>query len=193
MAGALTTIRIYHDTNEPAAKWADRFNIASGNTQKAANALARFFEAAAGGSEPCKIVLTVESSTTAVPVPATLDVTITHANVTDGDTLVIGPVTMTYKTSAANESQVTIATTDTTDAAAMVTKINAHSVLSGLVVASNASGVITLTAIDPGNAGRLLVSTNDATAVDVGGGVLAYASGASTVSLAPVTWGRGRQ
>lgn len=73
--------------------------------------------------------------------------TITHANVTAAETLVIGAATLAWAASAANENEVTIGADLAADVTNMVAKINAHSKLQGLFLATGvtATGVVTIT------------------------------------------------
>lgn len=60
-------------------------------------------------------------------------------------TLGFGNVTLTWKASASGENQVTIGGTTTISATNLAAKINAHSILGGLFVATSATNVVTLT------------------------------------------------
>lgn len=62
------------------------------------------------------------------------------------DTIAIGAVTFTWKNGdASGESQIDYANVDATDAASLVTAVNGHSKLEGLVFAESSGGVVTLT------------------------------------------------
>lgn len=63
------------------------------------------------------------------------------------DTLVIGPVTLTWVTSAANENQVTIGGTTTIAATNLKNAILAHSVLRNYVTASSSVNIATITSV----------------------------------------------
>jgi hypothetical protein len=81
------------------------------------------------------------------------------------DTQTIGTVTLTWVVASANEDQVTIGASATLSGDNLATMINAHSRLSGIVSASNASGVVTLTYLGSAREGRLLrLAVSDATA-----------------------------
>ncbi len=84
--------------------------------------------------------------------PARQVVTVTnYANLVDtgDDTLKVGATTFTFKTSPANENQVLCAASGSTNsvvAAALVAKINAHSVAGTLFIATAVGAVVTITA-----------------------------------------------
>lgn len=72
--------------------------------------------------------------------------TVTLAAVaTANDTLVIGPVTLTWVASSANENQVTIGANTTVASTNLAAIINAHSILKNYVTASPATNVTTIT------------------------------------------------
>lgn len=89
-----------------------------------------------------------------LPVSSDAVVTFTGAG-TNGDTLTIGNVTITLVTSGATGNQINIGGSATVTANHLVTFINASgSPLAGICTATNASGVITLTAAVPGAIGN---------------------------------------
>jgi hypothetical protein len=101
-------------------------------------------------------------------------VTMVHANVGEDDTISIGSVTLTWKASPSGEDQLDIKTTDATDATELARGINAHSKLAGLVSASVAAAVVTVTWIGGDcRAGELVtLATSDATAHTLSGAFL---------------------
>lgn len=108
-------------------------------------------------------------------VAATGLVTFTGAP-SNNETLSIANVTFTAKTSGATGNQFDIGGTVTETAENLVTAVNASSNLAGIVSASNAAGVVTLTALVPGTIGNgleLSESLSNAT-------VTAFASGAES-------------
>jgi hypothetical protein len=74
-------------------------------------------------------------------------ITITYANITAGETIVIGNVTLTWAASAANENEVTIGANLAADTTNLTSAINVHSKLKGMFTASGvtATGVVTVT------------------------------------------------
>lgn len=121
------------------------------------------------------------------PVAATASVAITHANVTNGDTVTIANVVITAATSGNGTSSWTIGADATADATAMAACINANTTLSKIVSASAASGTVTLTVLQKGVIGNGLgLATSDATAFTL----TAFASGAGGAATAAETFGR---
>lgn len=85
------------------------------------------------------------------------------ANPTNGQTLTIGAVVLTFVTSSANESQITIGADKETTAASLSVCINAHSKLKGLMSATNAAttALVPVTLNLSGRFGALVpISTN---------------------------------
>lgn len=114
--------------------------------------------------------------------------TITLASVSADDTVTIGKTTLTAKASPSTEDQFSQAGTNTQNAASLVAKINAHSVLSKLVYATSAAGVVTVTAHQRGSIGNhvALSSSNGTRLAVTGSGYLT--SGTGGAESAPVTY-----
>lgn len=74
----------------------------------------------------------------------------------NNETCTICNVTFTAKTSGATGNQFNISATAATQAASMVTAINASASLAGMVTATAALGVVTITAIVPGLVGNAI-------------------------------------
>ena len=112
---------------------------------------------------------------------ASASIVITHANLSDGDTITLGSEIFTAKASGASgDNQFNIGASSTADGDALIAKINAHPKLIGIVSGSNASGTITLTyACDPRLALLVQLATSDATA-------FALTQPASTLTLSSV-------
>jgi phage tail sheath gpL-like len=102
----------------------------------------------------------------AAPVAASGTITLTYANVTANDTVTICNTVITAKASGAVAGTEFNKETDATVTAAnLATAINANTVLSKQVVATAASGVVTVTVRQKGVVGNgLALSTSDATA-----------------------------
>lgn len=88
--------------------------------------------------------------------PVAASGTLTLASAAAGHTAVIGGVTFTGSSSPSGAVQFEIDGDDTADAAALVAKINAHSTLSDVVVASSALGVVTVTCKQKGVFGNFI-------------------------------------
>lgn len=84
---------------------------------------------------------------------------------TANDTLTIGSIVLTLVASAANENQVTIGGSATLTAAAIAAAINAHSKLKGLVSATSAAAVVTITFCAGGRMGALVAVSKVSTAI----------------------------
>lgn len=121
----------------------------------------------------------------ASPVAASASVAITHANVTNGDTVTIGNVVITAATSGNGTTSWTIGANATADGVAMAACINANTTLNKIVSASAASGTVTITSLVKGVIGNALaLTTSDATAF----GLAAFASGAGGQNGSPTTY-----
>lgn len=140
--GAIVTIRL--GTDLPAASVAAELSGATDWVQLR-EVLGQYLAgvSAVRGSALAVTCDDVASGTVLADVAVTA--TCTQASIVADDTVVIGNVTLTWKSSAANENQVTIGASDTAAAANLAAAINAHSKLSGLVSASSSSGVCTIT------------------------------------------------
>ena len=115
---------------------------------------------------------------TASAAPVAASGTVTLANVSADDTVTIGKTTLTAKAEPSGEDQFSQAGTDTVDAAALVAKINAHSVLSKLVVASNVAGVVTITCLTKGEIGNhIALASSNGTRLAVSAAYLASGTG----------------
>lgn len=102
------------------------------------------------------------------PVAASGTFTLTSAVATDA--ISIGAVTLTASSTPANENQWEIdGADDDADAASLAACINAHSVLSKIVIAESEDNVVTVTALQKGVLGnQLAISSADATIVASG-------------------------
>jgi hypothetical protein len=122
---------------------------------------------------PAKFSVRVDSSTTGSgndPLErAAPTITITFANITAGETILIGAKTLTWAVAAANENEVTIGANLAAATTNLVAAINANSALRGLFVATGvtATGVVTVTYTGDPRLGALigLSETGDAVAV----------------------------
>lgn len=129
------------------------------------NNLIKYAGGLASGAYNAALNATVVQATAAVFASSTA--TITHANLTDGDTITVGGVVFTAKASGATGDQFNIGADATADAAALVAAFNASTTnnIAQFVTASNVAGVVTFTARLPGAIGNIItLATNDATA-----------------------------
>lgn len=142
--------------------------------------LRNFFKACAGGAYQYEIDLNSSATT---PVAASGTFTLTSAIATDAIT--IGKTTLTASSTPANENQWEIdGASDTLDAASLAAAINAHSVLSTIVLASSATNVVTVTAHQKGILGNYInISSADATIVASATYLASGAGGASGAAV----------
>jgi hypothetical protein len=140
------------------------------------------------GIQAGAVVGSVHASTsTSDPVAASG--TITLVSVSADDTVTIGKTTLTAKASPSGEDQWSQAGTDTVDAAGLVTKINAHSVLGKLVVATSSAGVVTVTSLSKASlANHIALSSSNGTRLAVTGtGYLTGGTGGAETTVASYT------
>jgi len=149
--------------------------------------LANYFHSIAGGVKSASFEV---NTGTANPVAASGTLTLTFASIVANDTMTIGKTVLTWKTTApANENEVQKLTDASISAANLVTAINAHSVLSGIVLASNVAGVVTITCKVQGEIGnQLALSSSSAGAV---ASATYLASGAGGALGTAVSFSRG--
>lgn len=164
----ITTIQIVHESDAENAASLDNELVGQGSVDNdhargILNRIIGFFASMLAGWKNAKMILAIENATAGIFAFGTA--TITHANLTNGDTLVIAGVTLTKAAAPANENEFASGADATADAVSVKNCINAHSVLSKFFVATSAAGVVTVTARHPGLLGTLFTwSTNDATA-----------------------------
>jgi len=158
----------------------------SSSRSESTNALARFLEACATGHEHAAIYTGRSTSN-----PVAASGTITCAAVNAADTVTIGKTTLTASATPANENEFDQSGTNTADAESLAAKINAHSVLSKLVSASAASGVVTVTALEKSALGNhiALASSNGTRLAVTGSGYLASGTGGHEIAGATISQG----
>lgn len=173
-------------TPQSAADMTNRYLLASSNPWNESIALSQLFKRIADGLTPASFNVQYSS---AAPVRATNTLTLVYASISNLDTCVIAGTTLTCVTGVpANESQFRKITDLATTAQNLVNCINAHSVLSTLMVASRVNGVVTLTLLTPGAIGNqaTLVGSTGMTA-----GSANFANGAGGAASPVVTYVRG--
>lgn len=144
------------------------------------NNVCHFLQSSAGGAFQYSVDLNSSATT---PVAASGTFTLTSAIATDAIT--IGKTTLTASSTPANENQWEIdGASDTLDAASLAACINAHSVLSTIVLASSATNVVTVTAHQKGILGNYInISSADATIVASATYLASGAGGASGAAV----------
>lgn len=137
------------------------FNAASSRQKSLSNA-SNLLKGLASGTVDGKVDVHY-SATNGVAAAGTI--TITHANVTNGDTTTICNTVITAATSGNGTTSWTIGADATADGVALAACINANTTLNKIVVATAAAGVVTVTAVVKGLIGNgLALATSDATA-----------------------------
>lgn len=107
--------------------------------------------------------------------------TVTCASVSAADTVTIQGVVLTAVSGTPAADQFDISGSNTADGDSLVRAIGRNSTLAALVSASNAAGVVTITALDAGTAGNsITLASSNGTRLAVSGATLA--SGADTTS-----------
>lgn len=133
-----------------------------GDKYQGARSVSDYFLALGGGVR--EGLVTVKLG--AVQAAGTLTITSTGPALTN--TIIIAGVTFTAVASSPTAVQFIRSDTPATAAANIVTAINANTTLSGVVRASSAAGVVTVTAVVPGKSGNgLVMSTAAANTVAV--------------------------
>lgn len=161
-------------SNESSTDNVSNLLVDTSNPREQFKNLKRLFMALASGAKQGSVKVSYAS---AAPVQASG--TITVASIQADDTITVGKTTLTGKASPVGEDQFDSDGTDSVVAAAIVAKINAHSVLSKLVYASAANAVVTVTAHQAGSIGNhIALASSDAGRLAVtGSGYLASGAG----------------
>lgn len=130
-----------------------RLRVGAAKPREGLQAAKVFLNGVAAGAHRAKL-----SVQTGASAPVQASGTITCASVANNDTIIIGGLTFTAKTSPSGSVEFTRGVSDTADAADLAAKINAHATLSLVVSAAAASGVVTLTALQPGVVGNFIAT-----------------------------------
>ncbi len=172
----MSTLQITIKSPDTAATLRSQFQKDSSASSLEAAVLANYFQALASGTKSAQFEVNTAS---AHPVKASGTLTLTYASILDTHTMTIGKTTLTWTTSApANESQVRKITDLNTTAANLVTAINSHSVLSGIVVASRVAGVVTIQCKHAGEIGNQIALSSSAAGAVASASYLASGAGA---------------
>ena len=120
---------------------------------------------------------------------------ITFASVANNDTISFNGVSFTAKTSSPSGNQFLVGVSDTADAAAAAAAINASAtaLIQGYIVATAASGVLTITCLQKGLVGNSITSAaSDATRLAVTGSAARLSGGLGVNSSSgPTTYALG--
>jgi len=161
--------------------------VRTAGAREQAREIAQYLEELGSGNKKASIHVQTSASD-----PVSASATATLASVAADDTITIGKTTLTAKASPSGEDQFSQASTDTADAAALVAKINAHSVLSLLVSASSALGVVTITSLSKSHlANHIALSSSNGTRLAVtGSGYLASGTGGAQSAATSYSFGQ---
>jgi hypothetical protein len=159
MANASLVVTVKTELTQTVAK--QLLQLSTSKPKEQAQALSTYFKALAGGVQSASFDVQTGS---AAPVAAAGLVQVVFANLDNDDTLTIGGVQLTAKTSGANgTTQFALDTDSDTTATALANCINANTTLSKHFTATVADDEVTVTAKQKGSLGNLIgMSTSDA-------------------------------
>ena len=189
--GSVITIR--YGTDLDAATVAAKLARAGTNWTNVRRGLSDYIDPVAG-VRGGGIAYSVDDVSSGTPlVDSTVNVEITFANITAGETLVIGTVTLTWAVAAANENEVTIGADLAAAATNLTAAINAHSKLQGIISATGntSSGVVAMVYTGAGREAALIGVSETGDAVTVSASSFASASTMSAEITAPVVVRKG--
>jgi hypothetical protein len=175
MAVPITRVTIVGPSDEKASGVDDLLSLDTTAPELLIPALRAYLPRIGAGVRAATVYVAVDSATDATVASGTI--TFSGTPVAD-ETLTIGGITFTAKASAgAPLGEFTLNANNTTCAANLVTRINAHTSLTGVVTAANVAGVVTVSAVTPGKWGNLIPLTESMTGCAVGAASLAGGSG----------------
>lgn len=189
--GSVITIR--YGTDLDAATVAAKLARAGSNWTNVRRDLSDYIDPVAG-VRGGGIAYTIDDVSSGTPlVDSTVNVEITFANITAGETLVIGTVTLTWAVAAANENEVTIGADLAAATTNLTAAINAHSKLQGIISATGntSSGVVAMVYTGAGREAALIGVSETGDAVTVSASSFASASTMSAEITAPVVVRKG--
>ncbi|MGA0312664.1 MAG: hypothetical protein ACO3N4_06290 [Ilumatobacteraceae bacterium] len=189
--GSVITIR--YGTDLDAATVAAKLARAGTNWTNVRRDLSDYIDPVAG-VRGGGIAYTIDDVSSGTPlVDSTVNVEITFANITAGETLVIGTVTLTWAVAAANENEVTIGADLAAATTNLTAAINAHSKLQGIISATGntSSGVVAMVYTGAGREAALIGVSETGDAVTVSASSFASASTMSAEITAPVVVRKG--
>ena len=160
-----------------------QFYQVSGKPRQAAKALEQLFKDL--GSQQLRGEIDVQSGS-AAPVAASGTITLVSCAT---DTVTIGGVTFTGSGSPTGEVQFETDGNDAADAAALAAKINAHSTLSQVVVATVVNNVVTVTCRTKGVIGNFITLAETGTTITISAAALAGGTGGVTDTAVSNTLG----
>lgn len=120
----------------------------TGYVELAGLKLKNFIKMIVSGMRPA----TVQTKSNAVKATGT----ITLSSHVETDTVTVNGIAFTCVASGATGNQYNVGADDTATAVALVTALNANTTLDGMIVATSALGVVTVTALIPGELGNAI-------------------------------------
>jgi phage tail sheath gpL-like len=148
----------------------------SGEARDQALILADLFKRAACGLE----LINFDVQLGANQVRASNTVTLTYASIANNDTVTVAGTALTCVTGTPTGAQFKKVTDGATTAENLAALINANTTLAKVVSATSSGAVVTVKAVEAGEAGNFItLATSNATGFGLGGSVLASGAGAA--------------
>lgn len=132
--------------NEPEVDMKELIQADTGLRAQAGKRMMNYFRSLIGGARSAKVIVNVNA------VKATGTITLSAHVATD--TVTVNGITFTCVASGATGNQYNVGADDTATAVALAAALNANTTLDGMIVATSALGVVTLTALHPGELGN---------------------------------------
>ena len=156
MANAATIIEIIHEDGINPAALGNELVLDTNNSHEGIRAISDYLQSIAGGVNGANVRVRVDSSSSGAVSTGVCTINSDTYAIVSNDTEVIGSVTFTWETSADAEveTEVTLSAVDATAATNLAAAINAHSALVGVVSATSALGVVTVTLDQDHRVGR---------------------------------------
>ena len=138
--------------------------------------LSRFFKRAACGLE----TINFDIASGAESVKASQTITLTYASIANNDTVTVAGTALTCVTGTPTGAQFKKVTDGTTTAANLAALINSNTTTSKKVSATSSGAVVTVKAVEAGEAGNTLtLATSNGTGFGLGAATLASGAGAA--------------
>lgn len=182
MAKALINVQLLVDGQNPQTVANELGKYPTG--RMVGNRLLNYLAGVVGGKSG-HLTVSVEDSTAA---KASAEITVSQADAVADDTVTIGGVVLTAKSSGASTDEFNIGASDAALATNLAAAINAQATLSQVVTASSAADVVTVTCNYPGVVGNIItLATDNATAFDLNSET-ALSGPTSTAALASASY-----
>lgn len=155
--------------------------------RQAANMLIDYLSGISSGNRPAVLNLSISSGTLAAA-----SGTVTCASVSAGDTVTINGVAVTAHASVTDASTFAVGASNTACGDNLVTclGLSASALVSGIISASNAAGVVTISALHKGSMGNCItLASSNGTRLAVSGARLTAGAGGFGTSVKTYTMG----